>query len=81
MPDPVHMCMAIPPKDPVSSVIGFGRGRVRLPLPENFVVGSAISFGSIFGHSDMRYPPLGLSSQVRQYIRAQEEADGSREPV
>ena len=33
MPDHVHMCIAIPPKHPVASVIDFGRGRVRSPLP------------------------------------------------
>jgi putative transposase len=33
MPDHVHMCIAIPPKHPVASVIGFLRGRVRLLSP------------------------------------------------
>jgi putative transposase len=32
MPDHVHMCIAIPPKHPVASVIGFLKGRARVPL-------------------------------------------------
>ena len=32
LPDHVHMCIAIPPKHPVASVIGFSKGRARSRL-------------------------------------------------
>lgn len=35
MPDHVHMCIAIPPKHPVASVIGCNASRF-LPRPEDF---------------------------------------------
>ena len=40
MPDHVHMCIAIPPKHPVASVIGFLKGKsavsyTHLTLPTN----------------------------------------------
>ena len=61
MPDHVHMCISIPPKYPVASVIGGLKGKRPLPLRESFVVGSAISPENIFGLRDMQSPPLGLS--------------------
>jgi putative transposase len=33
MPDHVHMCIAIPPKHPVSSVIGFLKGKSAIAIP------------------------------------------------
>ena len=32
MPDHVHMCIAIPPKDPVASVIGFLKGKSAIAI-------------------------------------------------
>ena len=32
MPDHVHMCIAIPPKHPVSSVIGFLKGKSAIAI-------------------------------------------------
>jgi putative transposase len=32
MPDHVHMCIAIPPKHPVSSVIGFLKGKSAIAM-------------------------------------------------
>src|SRR5512136_3442405 len=79
MPDHVHMCIAIPPKHPVASVIGFLKGK------------SAIAVAREFGGKDRNYTGEHLWArgyavstfdfeleQVRQYIRAQEEADGSK---
>jgi len=33
MPDHVHMCIAIPPRHAVASVIGVLKGRAQLPMP------------------------------------------------
>jgi REP element-mobilizing transposase RayT len=32
MPDHVHMCIAIPPKHPVASVIGLLKGKSAIPI-------------------------------------------------
>jgi REP element-mobilizing transposase RayT len=32
MPDHVHMCIAIPPKHPVASVIGFRKGKSAMAI-------------------------------------------------
>jgi putative transposase len=72
------MCIAIPPKHPVASVVGFLKGK------------SAIAVAREFGGKDRNFTEEHLWArgyavstvgfkleQVRQYIRAQEEADGS----
>jgi len=51
MPDHVHMCIAIPPKHPVASVIGFLKGKSAI----------AIARASISGPAGTRYPPSGSS--------------------
>ena len=74
MPDHVHMCIAIPPKHPVASVIGFLKGKsaiARLSGKErNFT-------GEHFWVAVTPYRPSGSNwIQVRTYIREQETADG-----
>src|SRR5260370_29705483 len=65
MPDHVPMCIAIPPKHPVASVIGFLKGK------------SAISRANICGPA-VKLSTIGFEvEQVRQYIREQEAADGT----
>src|SRR5207247_8949124 len=77
MPDHVHMCIAIPPKHPVASVIGFLKGKSAIAIArlggkernfsgERFLArGDAVSTGGF------------ELEQVRQYIREQEAADGN----
>jgi putative transposase len=77
LPDHVHMCIAIPPKHPVASGIGFLKGK------------SAIAVAREFGGKDRNFTGEHLWArgyavtvgfeleQVRQYIRTQEEAGGS----
>ena len=60
LPDHVNMCIAIPPKHPVASVIGFLKGRAPLPMPD-CAARSVISRTSISGPAAMPYPRSGLS--------------------
>ena len=60
LPDHVNMCIAIPPKHPVASVIGFLKGRAPLPMPD-CAARSVISRASISGPAAMPYPRSGLS--------------------
>ena len=77
MPDPVHRCIAIPPKDPVASVIGFLKGKSAIAVArwcgreQNFT-------GEHLWARGYAVSTVGFElEQVRPYIREQEEADGS----
>ena len=62
LPDHVHMCIAIPPKHPVASVIGFLKGKSAIAVwLESLGARSAISPASTFGLGGTRYPPLVLN--------------------
>ena len=56
MPDHVHMCIAIPPKYPVASVIGFLKGKSAIAGPDSRAK-SATSRANISGLAAMRFPP------------------------
>ena len=57
-PDHVHMCIAIPPKYPVALVIGFLKGRARLPWLD-CAGGNGTSRMSTSGPADTRFRPSG----------------------
>ncbi len=61
MADHVHMCIAIPPKYAVASVIGFLKRKSAIAIARKFVARSGISQESIFGLGGMQYPRLGLN--------------------
>jgi putative transposase len=76
-PDHVHMCIAIPPKHRVASVIGFLKGKsaiaiARLSSKErNFT-------GEHFWARGYAVSTVGFElEKVRTYIREQETADGA----
>ena len=77
MPDHVHMCIAIPPKYPVASVIGFLQGMSAIAMA--CLYGKERNFtGEHFWARGYAVSTVGFElEQVRQYIRDQEEADGS----
>ena len=77
MPDHVHMCIAIPPKHPVSSVIGFLKGKSAIAIAR--LGGKERNFsGEHFWARGYAVSTVGFElEQVRQYIREQESADGT----
>jgi len=77
MPDHVHMCIAIPPKYPVASVIGFLKGKSAIAMAR--LCGKERNFtGEHFWARGYAVSTVGFElEQVRQYIREQQEADGS----
>ena len=77
MPDYVHMCIAIPPKPPVASVIGFLKGKSAIAVAR--LCGKERNFtGEHLCARGYAVSTVGLElQQVRQYIREQEEADGT----
>jgi putative transposase len=79
LPDHVHMCIAIPPKHPVASVIGFLKGKSAIAVAREFGGKERNFTGEHLWARGYAVSTVGFElEQVRQYIRAQEEADGSK---
>ncbi len=80
MPDHVHMCIAIPPKYAVASVIGFMKGKSAIAIARE-VCGKERNFtGEHLWARGYAVSTVGFElEQVREYIRDQEEADGTGE--
>jgi putative transposase len=77
MPDHVHMCIAIPPKHPVASVIEFLKGKSAIAIAR--LNGKERNFtGEHFWARGYAVSTVGFErEQVGQYIREQETADGA----
>jgi len=77
MPDHVHMCLAIPPKHPVASVIGFLKGKSAIAIAR--MSGKERNFtGEHFWARGYALSTVGFElEQVRTYIREQDAVDGA----
>jgi len=77
MPDHVHICITIPPKHPVASVIGFLKGKSAIAIAR--MCGKERNFsGEHFWARGYAVSTVGFElEQVRKYIRDQEVADGN----
>ena len=77
MPDHVHVCIAIPPKHPAASVIGFLKGKSAIAIAR--LCGKERNFsGEHFWARGYAVSTVGFElEQVRQYIREQDAADGT----
>jgi putative transposase len=80
MSDHVHMCIAIPPKYAVASVIRFLKGKSAIAVARE-VCGKERNFtGEHLWARGYAVSTVGFElEQVRQYIRDQQEADGTGE--
>jgi putative transposase len=77
LPDHVYMCIAIPRKYPVASVIGFLKGKSAIAMAR--LCGKERNFtGEHFWARGYSVSTVGFElEQVRKYIREQEAADGN----
>jgi Transposase and inactivated derivatives len=74
MPDHVHMCIAIPPKHPVASVIGFLKGKSAIAIAR-LCGKERNSSGEHFWARGYAVSTVGFElEQAREYIRAQDAA-------
>ncbi len=75
--DHVHMCIAIPPKHAVASVIGFIKGKSAIAIAR--LQGKERNFnGEHFWARGYAVSTVGFNvEQIRKYIREQEGSDGS----
>jgi putative transposase len=80
LPDHVPMCIAIPPKHPVASVIGFLKGKSAIAIAR--LCGKERNFsGEHFWARGYAVSTVGFElEQVRNYIREQEAAEGAGGP-
>jgi putative transposase len=76
MADHVHICISIPPKYAVSSVVGFIKGKSAISIARN-VMGRKRNFtGESFWARGYFVSTVGLDEEmVRRYIRDQEKED------
>ena len=76
MPDHVHMMIAIPPKYPVSQVVGYIKGKSAIHLARSYAERSRNFVGQHFWARGYFVSTVGRDEQViREYIRHQEEED------
>lgn len=85
MPDHVHMCIAIPPKHPVASVIGFLKGKSAIAIPGSTAKKETLP-ASTSGPAAMPYRPLGSNWSRSAHtstsrIPRVEQADSSEQPM
>ena len=76
MPDHVHMCLAIPPKYSVASVIGFLKGKSAIAIARQFGGRERNFTGEHFWARGYCVSTVGYEEEkVRAYIREQEGSD------
>ncbi len=76
MPDHVHMCISIPPKYSVASVIGFIKGKSAIAIARQFQGRERNYTGEHFWARGYCVSTVGYEEdKVRAYIREQEEGD------
>ena len=77
MPDHVHMCIEIPPKFPVASIIGFLKGKSAIAIARQFGGKERNFTGEHFWARGYAVSTVGFElEQLRAYIRDQESNDG-----
>jgi len=76
MPDHVHMCIEIPPKYSVASVVGFLKGKSAIAIARHFSGKQRNFNGENFWARGYAVSTVGFELEaVRRYIREQEIAD------
>jgi putative transposase len=76
MPDHVHMCISIPPKYAVASVVGFMKGKSAIIIARQFGGKEKNFTGEHFWARGYAVSTVGFElEKVREYIREQEAAD------
>lgn len=76
MPDHVHMCIEIPPKHAVSSIIGYIKGKSAIMIARQFLKKDRNFVGEHFWARGYAVSTVGFELEaVKKYIREQETND------
>ena len=82
MRDHVHMCLSIPPKYSVSTVVGFLKGKSAISIAKNFKGRQRNFTGEAFWARGYYVSTVGLDEDmVKEYIRNQEKNDVDRDQL
>ncbi|MBW2148602.1 MAG: IS200/IS605 family transposase, partial [Deltaproteobacteria bacterium] len=74
--DHVHMCISIPPKYAVSSVVGYIKGKSAISIARNFLGRKRNFTGESFWARGYFVSTIALDEEaVKQYIRQQEKEE------
>jgi putative transposase len=80
--DHIHICMSIPPKFAVSSVIGYIKGKSAISIARNFTTRKRNFAGESFWARGYYVSTVGLDEEaVRKYIREQDAEDARLEQL
>lgn len=80
MPDHVHMCIMIPPKHPVSSIIGFMKGKSAIAVARQFSGKERNFTGEHLWARGYAVSTVGFELEaVKKYIREQQQQDVTHE--
>ena len=76
MPDHVHICLTIPPKHPVASVIGFLKGKSAIAVARQFGGRKRNFNGESFWARGYAVSTVGFETvKIKEYIQNQEQLD------
>ena len=79
MKDHVHMCISIPPKFSVSTIVGYIKGKSAISIAKNFRGKQRNFNGENFWARGYFVSTVGLDeNMVIEYIRNQEKVDEHR---
>jgi putative transposase len=82
MRDHVHMCLSIPPKYSVLTVVGFLKGKSAISIAKNFKGRQRNFNGEAFWARGYYVSTVGLDEDmVKEYIRNQEKNDVHRDQL
>ena len=82
MPDHVHMMISIPPKYPVSQVVGYIKGKSAIDIARRFSASRRNFTGQHFWARGCFVSTVGRDEEViRQYIRRQEIEDQKQDQL
>ena len=74
--DHVHMCISIPPKYAVSTVVGYIKGKSAISIARNFMGRKRNFTGESFWARGYFVSTIGLDEEaVKQYVRNQQSED------
>jgi putative transposase len=80
--DHVHMCVSIPPKFAVSSVVGYLKGKSAISIARNFTARKRNFAGESFWARGYYVTTVGLDEEsLKTYIREQEAEDARLEQL
>lgn len=81
-PDHIHMCVSIPPKFGVSSVIGYLKGKSAISIARNFTARRRNFTGESFWARGYYVSTVGFDEEtIRKHIREQDAEDSSLEQL